>query len=123
MARDVEDVGTNQRFTPRDHQQTALVHFRDLIDETETFIRGQFVAPAARFCGGVEIAVVAFEVATLRQVECDKIGLEIVDGSSVVRTRLVDDGLKNCVTCCWMAPNAPASDGVLRIGSDLPIFS
>src|SRR5262245_51514469 len=40
MTRDVEDVGTNQRLSTRDHEQTAFVHFRNLINQTKTFFGG-----------------------------------------------------------------------------------
>ncbi len=85
MAGDVEDIGTHQRFSAGDDQQAALVDFGDLVDETKAFVGGELVVAPGRLGGGVEIAMVALEVAAFGQVEGDEIGLEVVDRAAVKR--------------------------------------
>ena len=86
MACDVENVGTDQRFAAGDDEETALVDLGDLIDEAEALFGREFVVAAGGFGRRVEIAMIALEIAALREVQRDEIGLEVVDGPAVVRT-------------------------------------
>jgi hypothetical protein len=85
MARDVEDVRTDERFAARDHQEAAFVDLGNLIDEFVAFFGREFVVPAGGLRRRVEIAMVAFEIAALREVEGDEIGFEVVDGSAILK--------------------------------------
>ena len=87
VARDVEDVGTDERFAARDHEEAALVDLGNLIDELIAFFCREFVVPAGGLRRRIEIAMVALEIAPLREVQRDEIGFEIVDGSAVVWRR------------------------------------
>ena len=87
MARDVEDVGTDERFAARDHEEAALVDLGNLIDELVAFFGREFVVPAGGLRRRIEIAMVAFEIAALREVQRDEIGFEVVDGPAIVRRR------------------------------------
>jgi hypothetical protein len=84
MARNVEDVGTHERLPAGDYEQTTLVDLGDLIDEPEAFLRGEFVVSPAGFGRGVEVAMVALEIAAFGEIQRNKIGLEVVDGSAVI---------------------------------------
>ena len=100
MPGDVENVGTDQRLAAGDDQQTALVHFGDLIDEAEALFRGELVDPAAGFGGGIEIAMVALEIAAFREIQRNEIRLEVIDGPAIVRRRRRRVGVMNCEICC-----------------------
>src|SRR5262245_37923987 len=43
IAGDVENIGTDERFTARDHEETAPVDLGDLIDEPVTFFGRKFI--------------------------------------------------------------------------------
>ncbi len=85
VTRDVEDVGADERFAARDHEETALVDLGNLIDEPVAFFGREFVVSAGGFRRRVEIAMVALEIAALREVQGDEIGLEVINRSAVVR--------------------------------------
>jgi hypothetical protein len=87
MARDVKNVRADERFAARDHEEAALVDLGNLIDEFVTFFGREFVVSAGGLRRRVEIAMVALEIAALREVEGDEIGFEVVDGSAIVRRR------------------------------------
>ena len=89
VARDVENVGTDEWFATRDHEEATLVDLGNLIDELVAFFGREFVIPAGRLCRRIEIAMVALEIAALREVERDEIGFEIVDGPTIVRRRSI----------------------------------
>ena len=84
MAGDVENVGTDQRLSACNDQQTALIHDSDLIDERIALFSGELVVAAGRFGGGIEVAVIALEIAALCQIERNEIRLEVIDGPAVV---------------------------------------
>jgi hypothetical protein len=84
VARDIEDVGADERFSPRDYEETALVDLSNLIDECVAFFGREFVVPAGRFRRRVEITMVALKIAALREVQGDEIRFEVVDGSAIV---------------------------------------
>ena len=86
MARDVENVGTDERLPAGDDQQAALVDLGNLVDEAEALFGREFVVAAGGFGRRVEIAMVAFKIAALREVQRNEIGFEVVDGPAVVRT-------------------------------------
>ena len=46
MARDVEDVRTDERFATCDHEEAAFVDLGNLIDEFVAFFGREFVVPA-----------------------------------------------------------------------------
>ena len=46
MARDVENVGTDERFAAGDHEEATLVDLGNLIDEFVAFFSREFVVPA-----------------------------------------------------------------------------
>ena len=121
VARDVEDIRTDERFAARNHEEAALVDLGNLIDELIAFFGREFVVPAGGLRRRIEIAMVALEIAAFCEVQRNEIGLEVVDGPAIVRRSAMDDGVKNCDICCWMFPNAPTRDGALKIGRDLPI--
>ena len=85
MPGNIEDVGADKWFAARDHEEAALVDLGNLIDEPVTFFRREFIVPAGGFRRRIEIAVVALEIAALREVQRDEIGLEVVDCSAIVR--------------------------------------
>ena len=87
MARDIEDVRTDKRFTSRDHKETALIDLGNLIDELVALFGREFIIPAGGFRRRVEITMVAFKVAAFREVQGDEIGLEVINRSAVVRRR------------------------------------
>ena len=87
MTRDVEDVRTDERFAARDHQKAALVDLGNLIDEFVAFFGREFVVPAGGLRRRIEIAMVAFEIAALCEIQRDEIGFEVVDGPAIVRLR------------------------------------
>ena len=82
----VENVGTDQRLPAGDDQQTALIDLGDLVDQAKALFGRELVVAACGFGGRVQIAVIAFQVAALGEVQRDEIGLEVVDGPAVVRT-------------------------------------
>jgi len=43
VARDVENIGTDERFTARDHEEAASVDLGDLIDELVAFFGREFI--------------------------------------------------------------------------------
>ena len=87
VARDIEDVRTDERFAARDHEETALIDLGNLIDECIAFFGREFVVSAGGLRRRVEIAMVALKIAALCEVEGDEIGFEVVDGSAIVRRR------------------------------------
>ena len=84
MAGNVEDVRSHQRFAAGNDEETSLVHFRDLIDEAEAFFGREFIIAARCFGSRIEVAMVALEITALRQIECDKVWLKVVDRPAVV---------------------------------------
>src|SRR5215831_7200881 len=86
MRGNVEDVGPHERFAAGNDQEAALVDLCDLINEAETFLGRQFIIASRCLGGGVEVAMVALQIAAFGQVECDKVRLEVVDGTTVVRS-------------------------------------
>jgi hypothetical protein len=87
VARDIEDIGADERFPTRDHEETALVDLGNLIDELVALFGREFIVPAGRFRRRVEITMVALEIAALREVQGDEIGFEVIDRSAIVRRR------------------------------------
>jgi hypothetical protein len=85
MARDVKNVRADERFAARDHEEAALVDLGNLIDEFVTFFGREFVVSAGGLRRRVEIAMIALEIAALREVQRDKIGFEVVDGSAILK--------------------------------------
>ena len=85
MPRDIEDVGADKRFAARDHEEAALIDLGNLIDERIALFCREFIIPARGFRRRVEIAMIAFEIATLREVQRDEIGLEVIDRPAIVR--------------------------------------
>ena len=64
-----------------------FVHFGNLIDEAEALVRAEFIGSSTGFGGGVKVAVIAFEVASLGEIQCHEVRLEIVNGATIVRSR------------------------------------
>lgn len=87
MAGNVQNVRPYERLAAGDHQQASLVHFGNLIDEAEALFRAEFVGSSTGFGGGVKVAVIAFEVASLGEIQCHEVRLEIVNGATIVRSR------------------------------------
>ena len=87
MARDIKDVGTDERFSARDHEETALVDLGNLIDELVALFGREFIVSAGRFRRRIEITMVTLEIAALREVQGDEIGFEVIDRSAIVRRR------------------------------------
>src|SRR5215831_2967125 len=94
MHGNVEDVGPHERFASGDDQEAALVDLCDLINEAETFLGRQFIIASRCLGGGVEVAMVALQIAAFRQVECDKVRLEVVNSAAVVRPVVLRPGSK-----------------------------
>ena len=87
MARDVENVRADKRFSARDHEETALVDFGDLIDELVALFRRKFVVPSGRLRRRVEITMITLEIAAFREVQRNEIGFEVIDRSAIVGRR------------------------------------
>jgi hypothetical protein len=84
MARDVKDIRTNERLAARDDEKATLVDLSNLIDERIAFFSREFVVPAGGLRRRIEIAMIALEITSLRKVQRDEIGFEVIDGPAVL---------------------------------------
>ena len=85
MAGNVENIRTDKRLSAGNHQQAPFIHFGYLINEAEAFFRAEFIRPAAGLRRGVQITMIALEIASLGEVQGNKIGLEVIDGPAIIR--------------------------------------
>jgi hypothetical protein len=114
MARDIENIGTDERFTACDYKETTPVDLGNLIDESVAFFGGEFVGSAGRLRRRVQIAMVTFEITAFREVQCDEVRLEVIDGSAVRGPFALRGGREELRDLLLKRPNHSTEQGAVE---------
>ena len=78
--------GLTQGFSPGDDQQAPFIDLGDLVDQSITFLRREFVGPPTGLGRGIKITVVTLQVAAFGEIQGEEVRLEIIDGPAVAGT-------------------------------------